>query len=125
MSRLPSLFHVAGLTCALATGSLITVPASAHALLPPDTGLMHREVVAEVQPGADEIVLATWSAGTCGNGQGWCLTNAQAEIPMPNEGVAKRTAKKFNRIEKKAEESKGFMPTDSGPCSDPLSGVQC
>lgn len=116
---------LAGLTLALTAGWLVQLPAPAHALLPPGAGLPQDAQAAQADPGTGEIVLATWSAGTCSSGQGWCLENAQAEIPMPNERVAKRTAKKFNRIESKAEKSDGFMPTESGPCSDPLSGVQC
>ena len=85
-----------------------------------------QERVAQAQPGAGEIVLAArWNAYE-GDG-GWYVRGGENEfVPMPDERTANRTARQFNRIEKRAEKrGDGFMPADTGPCADPLSQVQC
>ena len=115
---------LAVLTLALAAGWL--VPAPAHALPSPESGLVRQERIAQGAPAAGEIVLADrWNAYE-GDG-GWYVRGGKNEyIPMPSEKVADRTANKFNRIEKRAEKrANGFVPTDTGPCADPSSGVLC
>ena len=117
---------LAVLTLAFAAGWF--VPAPAHALPSPESGLVRQERVTQAAPVAGEIVLADrWNAYQ-GDG-GWYVRGGEKEfVPMPNERVANRTANKFNRIEKRAEkraQGDGFVPTDTGPCADPSSGVLC
>ena len=115
---------LAVLTLALATGCLVTAPAQASLL--PEIGLARQERLAQAGPAAGEIVLADrWNAYQ-GDG-GWYVRGGEKEfVPMPNEKVANRTAKQFNRIEKRAaKRADGFVPADTGPCADPSSGVLC
>ncbi len=133
MTESPLLMHRPGRACgpalavallALAAGWLVTAPAQASLL--PETGRAGQERVAQAQPGVGEIVLAArWNAYE-GDG-GWYVRGGENEfVPMPDERTANRTARQFNRIEKRAEKrGDGFMPADTGPCADPLSQVQC
>lgn len=67
---------------------------------------------------------AIWSAGNDSGGA--YVRNAEAKIYVRSDRVAERTARKLNRIEKRAEEKgDGFMPSEDGPCADPASGVKC
>ena len=109
---------------AFAAGWLATAPAQASLL--PETGLAQKERLAQAGPAAGGIVLADrWNVYQ-GDG-GWYVRGGEKEfVPMPDEKTATRTARQFNRIEKRAaKRADGFVPADTGPCADPSSGVLC
>lgn len=64
---------------------------------------------------------ATWHAVQDGNS--WYVKNGNEAVAMPDEKTARKTAKQFNRIEKKAGKSgggDGVWDDGSGHCDDPL-----
>lgn len=64
--------------------------------------------------------LATWSAGQDAGGA--YIRDASTKIYMESYKKARRTAKKFNKMESNAD---GFKAEESGPCADPTSGLRC
>lgn len=67
------------------------------------------------------IVLVSWQAWQSGND--WYIRDGNDKVKMPDEKTARKTAKKFNKIEK--QEGSGVSEDGHGPCSDPSSQVLC
>jgi len=69
-------------------------------------------------------LLVTWRPHQHGND--WYIRSGDNLVKMPDEKTAKKTAKKFNRIEKKEQkkEDRGngdsFYDDGSGACNNPL-----
>ena len=61
---------------------------------------------------------ALWSAGNDVDGP--YITDGSTKIKMKSDRHAKKTAKKFNKLE-----SDGFKVDPDSECGDPLSGVLC
>ena len=67
---------------------------------------------------SEVVQLATWSAGNDVDGP--YITDGTTKIKMKSDRTAKKTAKKFNKME-----SDGFKADPEGECADPRSGVLC
>lgn len=108
-----SRFYAAALAC-----TALCVPAAHAAVLP----------LPQADPAASawKVPLSLWSAGSEGNN--WYIHKSKTErIRMPDEKTAKKMAKKFNRMERKAKKKAGNGVYDDGSeaCSDPASGALC
>jgi hypothetical protein len=67
------------------------------------------------------VVLVSWQAYQSGND--WYIRDGNDTVKMPDEKTARKTAKKFNKIED--QEASGVYDGGDGPCSDPSSQVLC
>ncbi len=69
---------------------------------------------------ASTSALATWSAGNDADGPH--ITDGTTKIKMKSDKAAKKTAKKFNKLEKD-----GFKVDrdELEPCADPNSTIRC
>jgi hypothetical protein len=71
--------------------------------------------------GPATIVLVSWQAWQ--SGDDWYIRDGDEKVKMPDEKTARKTAKKFNRIEE--QEGSGVYDGGNGPCSDPSTQVLC
>ena len=63
----------------------------------------------------------SWQAWQSGNER--YIRDGNDNIKMPDEKTARKTAKRFIKIE--TQEGSGVYEGDDGPCSDPSSQVLC
>lgn len=72
-----------------------------------------------------EETFHSWSPYYGSDGSWYIRGGRNVFVKMPDEKTAKKTAKKFNRIEKKEKKANGVWDDGSAPCGDARDGVQC
>ncbi|MEM9138261.1 MAG: hypothetical protein AAGB15_00395 [Pseudomonadota bacterium] len=72
-----------------------------------------------------QIRLDSWSAHQDGNN--WIISKGNVKLRMPDEKTAKKTAKKFNKMEKKDKKKKesGVYDDGSRACNEPTATTLC
>jgi hypothetical protein len=109
--RVPALLAV----FSMAAASPVMATVADHA---PASACLSVSMVEGDEP--SRLHLATWSAGQDAGGA--YIRDGSTKIYMKSYKKARRTAKKFNKMESKTE---GFKADETGPCADPHSGVRC
>lgn len=111
------------LVSGLTASSLIEEPKNTRSVAPS----IFVEEAAPAPSKSVTIQLATWSASTTATG--WVIKSGKnTTIKMPNERTARRTAKKFNKIERQAKKESGYKADADGPCGqsgEPGRSVLC